>query len=80
MLQLLMKFLSADKRAMIELGMRMVERLDTPAERKAVAEWGIRAFKDGKITVPEWGELGGKLGILTSPAAKKNGGVKPNVR
>jgi len=72
MLQMLMKFLPADKRAMIELAMRMVAKLDTAAERKAVAEWGIRAFKDGKISVPEWGELGGKLGILTGP--KKNGG------
>jgi len=71
MMEILMKFLPADKRAMIELAMRMVAKLDTPAERKAVAEWGMRAFQDGKITVPEWGELGGKLGILTGP--KKNG-------
>ena len=72
MLQMLLRFLPADKRAMIDLAMRMVSKLDTPQERQAVAEWGIRAFKDGKITVPEWGELGGKLGILTGP--KKNGG------
>jgi hypothetical protein len=71
MLQMLLKFLPADKRAMIELAMRMVAKLDTPQERKAVAEWGIRAFADGKISVPEWGELGGKLGILTGP--KRNG-------
>ena len=71
MLSMLMKFLPADKRAIIQLAMRMVAKLDTPAERKAVAEWGIRAFADGKISVPEWGELGGKLGILTGP--KKNG-------
>ena len=71
MIDLLMRFLPADKRAMVELAMRMVAKLDTPAERKAVAEWGIQAFRDGKITVPEWGELGGKLGILTGP--RKNG-------
>ena len=74
MLQMLMKFLPADKRAMIELAMRMVAKLDTAAERKAVAEWGIRAFEDGKISVPEWGELGGKLGILTGPRKNGNGG------
>ena len=74
MLALLMKFLPKDKRAMIELALRMVDRLDTPGERQAVAEWGIRAFQDRKITVPEWGELGGKLGILTSPNAKRNNG------
>ena len=74
MLTMLMRFLPADKRAMVELAMRMVAKLDTAAERKAVAEWGIRAFSDGKISVPEWGELGGRLGILTGP--KKNGNGK----
>ncbi len=74
MLQMLLRFLPADKRAMIDLAMRMVSKLDTPQERQAVAEWGIRAFKDGKITVPEWGELGGKLGILTGPRKNGNGG------
>tara|TARA_Y100000310_G_C20465052_1_gene707203 strand:- start:301 stop:516 length:216 start_codon:yes stop_codon:yes gene_type:complete len=71
---MLLRFLPADKRAMIDLAMRMVSKLDTPQERQAVAEWGIRAFKDGKITVPEWGELGGKLGILTGPRKNGNGG------
>ena len=72
MLQMLLRFLPADKRAMIQLALRMVSKLDTAAERKAVADWGIQAFSDGKISVPEWGELGGKLGILTGP--KRNGG------
>ena len=74
-MQMLMKVLPADKRALIQLAMRMVSKLDTPQERQAVAEWGIRAFQDGKITVPEWGELGGKLGILTGHGrtARKNG-------
>ena len=72
-MQILLKFLPADKRAMVELAMRMVAKLDTAAERKAVAEWGILAFADGKISVPEWGELGGKLGILTGPKRLGNG-------
>ena len=71
MLQMLMKFLPADKRAMIQLVMRMVAKLDTPAERKAVAEYGIAAFKDGSISITEWATIGGKMGILTGP--KKNG-------
>jgi len=74
MMEILMKFLPADKRAMIELAMRMVSKLDTAAERRAVAEWGIRAFQDGKISVPEWSELGGRLGILTGPRRNGNGG------
>ena len=73
MIDLLMRFLPADKRAMIALAMRMVSKLDTAKERRDVAEWGILAFKDGKITVPEWGALGGKLGILTGPKRNGNG-------
>ena len=75
MLDLLMRFLPADKRAMVQLAMRMVARLDTAAERRDVAEWGIQAFQDGKITVPEWGALGGKLGILTGPRKNGNGSI-----
>jgi hypothetical protein len=73
LLDLLMRFLPADKRAMIQLALRMVAKLDTAQERRDVAEWGIRAFADGKISVPEWGELGGKLGILTGPKRLGNG-------
>jgi len=80
MLKILMKLLSKDKRAMIELALRMVDKLDTPQERQAVAEWGLEAFKDGYLSVPEWGQLGGKLGILTSPKAKNNGGGKSDGR
>ena len=74
MLTMLMKFLPADKRAMIQLAMRMVSKLDTPAERKAVAEYGIAAFKDGSISITEWATIGGKLGILTGPRKNGNGG------
>ena len=71
---MLMRFLPADKRAMIQLAMRMVSKLDTAAERKAVAEYGIAAFKDGFVSITEWATIGGKLGILTGP--KKNGNGK----
>ena len=71
MIDLIMRFLPADKRALFQLALRMVSKLDTAHERRAVAEWGIPAFRDGKIPGPEWGELGGKLGILTGP--RKNG-------
>ena len=73
MLQMLMRFLPADKRAMVELAMRMVAKLDTADERKAVAEWGIAAFKDGSVSITEWATLGGKLGILTGPKRNGNG-------
>jgi len=71
MLQMLMRFLPADKRAMIQLALRMVSNLDTATERRDVAEYGIAAFKDGYISITEWATLGRKLGILTGP--KRNG-------
>jgi len=71
MLQMLMRFLPADKRAMIQLALRMVSNLDTATERRDVAEYGIAAFKDGYISITEWATLGRKLGILTG--AKRNG-------
>jgi len=74
MLSMLMRFLPADKRAMIQLVMRMVAKLDTPAERQAVAEYGIAAFKDGSISITEWATIGGKMGILTGPRKNGNGG------
>ena len=68
-----MKFLPTDKRALLKLALRMVNRLDTASERKDVAEYGIAAFKDGKISITEWTRLGKKLGILTSPKARTRG-------
>ena len=70
MINLLMKFLPPDKKALLKLALRMINNLDTAAERKDVAEFGIAAFKDGKIAVTEWTVLGKKLGILTSPTAR----------
>jgi len=71
MLDLLLKFLPADKRALLKLAMRMVSNLDTATERRDVAEYGIAAFKDGYISITEWATLGRKMGILTG--AKRNG-------
>ena len=64
---MLVKLLPKDKRAMARLIMQIASRLDTPQERRDVAEWGIQNFSGGKITVGSWAELGGKLGILTGP-------------
>ena len=61
----LLKLLPADKRALLELAIRITGSLDTAAERKAVAEYGAEIFKDGKVSVGEWSRLGSKLGILT---------------
>ena len=71
MINLLMRFLPTDTRALLQLAMRMADKLDTPQERKDVAEYGISAFKNGSISITEWSILGGKLGILTAPKRRK---------
>lgn len=64
MINLLMKFLPADKRALLDLALRMVASLDTPEERQAVAEAGLKMLSDGKITITEWSAFGKKLGVF----------------
>tara|TARA_R100001086_G_scaffold10432_1_gene5572 strand:- start:144 stop:347 length:204 start_codon:yes stop_codon:yes gene_type:complete len=63
----LLKLLPSDKRALLELAIRITSSLDTAAERKAVAEHGIAMFKDSKVTVSEWSKLGSMLGVLKGP-------------
>ena len=60
----LLKFLPQDKRALLELAIRIPSALDTAAERKAVAEYGAEMLRDGSVTVGEWAKFGSKLGIL----------------
>jgi hypothetical protein len=64
MLALLMKFLPADKRALLALALRMVASLDTAQERQAVADYGLEMLADGKITITEWSAFGKRLGVF----------------
>ena len=61
----ILKFLPADKRALLELAIRITSSLDTAEERKAVAEYGAEMLKDGKVSVGEWSRFGSKQGLLT---------------
>ena len=63
----LLKLIPADKRALLELAIRITSSLDTAAERKAVAEYGLEMRKDSKVTVGEWAKFGAKLGVLRGP-------------
>jgi hypothetical protein len=63
----LLKLLPQDKRALLELAIRITASLDTAAERKAVAEYGLEMLKDSKVSVGEWAKFGSKLGILRGP-------------
>tara|TARA_Y100000310_G_scaffold324745_1_gene387023 strand:- start:614 stop:835 length:222 start_codon:yes stop_codon:yes gene_type:complete len=72
MLSWLIKLLPPEKRALLELAIRITSSLDTAAERRAVAEYGLQmlsADSDGgtRCTVSEWAKFGSKLGILKGP-------------
>jgi hypothetical protein len=60
----ILRFVPADKRALLELAIRITSSLDSAAERKAVAEYGVTMLADGKVTVGEWAKFGSKLGVL----------------
>ena len=68
----LLKFLPEDKRTLLELALRLVGNLDTPEERKKVAEYGLQMLSPDshggtRVTVSEWARFGGKdyLGSLS---------------
>ena len=61
----ILKFLPADKKALLELAIRITASLDSAAERKAVADYGLEMLEDGKVSVGEWAKFGSKLGILS---------------
>ena len=60
----LISLLPSDKRALLQLALRITNSLDTAQERKEVAEYGATMLADGKVTVAEWSKFGSKLGIL----------------
>ena len=64
MLQLLIKLLPADKKALVELALRITSSLVTSAERKKVAEYGVEMLADGKISVTEWTRFGKMAGVF----------------
>ena len=73
----ILRFLPVDKRVLLELAIRIVSSLDTAAERKAVAEYGLKMLSpdsDGgsRCTVGEWAKFGSKLGVLRAPTKNNN--------
>ena len=63
-MNILMKFLPKDKRALLELAMRITASLDTKQKRTDVANYGIEMLRDSKVSVGEWSKCGSKLGSL----------------
>ena len=71
----LLKFIPEDKRALLELAIRITASLDTAEERKAVAAYGLEMLSpdsDGgtRCTVGEWSKFGSKLGVLRGPGPR----------
>ena len=64
MLGLLMRLLPPDTKALVQLALRMVDALDTPEERREVAEFGMKMLSDGSVTITEWAAFGKRLGVF----------------
>ena len=69
-MKFLLAFMPKEYKEMIILGQRIVNRLDTSAERQEAISYGVEMLQDGKVTVGAWAKYGSKLGILKSPNSK----------
>lgn len=67
----LLKFLPADKRALIRLGQHIVGNLDTARERQVAAEVLMVTLSDGKVTQQEWMSLGKTIGVFGKKTGNK---------
>jgi len=71
MKNLILKMLPAEYRSLLEVGQSIFAQLDTPEERTEVLEYAKEVLADGTVTLPEWGKLGGKLGIIKGNGKRK---------
>jgi hypothetical protein len=71
MIALITKLLPKEYRDLLVLGQQIIGNLDTKEERAEVIAYAQEMLADGKVTVPEWGRFGGKLGILRGNGRKK---------
>ena len=60
----LLALLPTDTKNLITLGQQIISALDTPAERKAAINQGIKMLQDGKVTPIEWTKWGSALGVF----------------
>ena len=71
MIALITKLLPKEYRDLLVLGQQIIGNLDTKEERAEVIAYAKEMLADGKVTVPDWGRVGGKLGILRGNGRKK---------
>lgn len=72
MLNLFINLLPKEHQSLYYLARRIFANLDTPEERAEVLAYAEEVLLDGTITLPEWGKLGGKLGIIKGNGRKRN--------
>ena len=60
----LLALLPTDTKNLITLGQQIISARDTPAERKAAINQGIKKLQDGKVTPIEWTKWGSALGVF----------------
>ena len=75
----ILKFIPEEKRQLIVLGQRIIASLDTPEERRAAIQFGIKMLSNdsaggSQVTVGGWARFGSKLGILKGPRSPKKSG------
>jgi hypothetical protein len=70
MLGFISKLLPKEYQGLLALGQQIFDNLDTKEERAEALAYIKEALADGQVTVPEWGRIGGKLGILKKRTPK----------
>tara|TARA_Y100001951_G_C11037819_1_gene128544 strand:- start:177 stop:419 length:243 start_codon:yes stop_codon:yes gene_type:complete len=70
-MNLFLKLLSKEQRNVMEIGQSIFAQLDTPQQRKEAFDYALEVLADGTVTLPEWGKLGGKLGIIKGNGKRK---------
>ena len=75
MMNWVLRFLPQDMRQIVVLGQRIISCLDTPEERRAAVQYGIKMLSSEseggvRVTVSEWARFGSRLGVLKGPRQK----------
>ena len=82
MIGFISKLLPKEYQGLLALGQQIFANLDTKEERDEALAYIKEALDDGQVTVPEWGRIGGKLGILKkrTPKAKVTPKATPKAK
>ena len=63
-LKLLRMFLNRDQKTTLGLVLHVQEQLETKKEQQRAFDYLLAVLEDGRVSVPEWTQLGKKLGVF----------------